>query len=59
MKKTIALLTVLAISACSVIVGQIPLQLKPEQKLAQLKKAVTDNLENNILSYWSSKMPDG
>ncbi|MBG0858828.1 MAG: AGE family epimerase/isomerase [Bacteroidales bacterium] len=58
MKKTIALLTVLAISACSVIVGQIPLQLKPEQKLAQLKKAVTDNLENNILSYWSSKMPD-
>jgi len=38
--------------------GQIPSDLKPEEKLLMLKKQVTDNLNNNILSFWSSKMPD-
>lgn len=42
----------------SVIDCQISTDLKAEEKLLLLKKAVTDNLENNILSFWSSKMPD-
>ena len=40
------------------LVCQILLDLSPEQKLNQLKEQVTVNLNNNILSFWSAKMPD-
>ncbi|MCJ7447370.1 MAG: AGE family epimerase/isomerase [Bacteroidales bacterium] len=58
MKKIFFMLGVFILSANSALFCQISLQLTPEQKLAQLKKEVTDNLANNILSYWSAKMPD-
>lgn len=37
---------------------QISQHLSAEEKLKELKKQLSDNLENNILSYWSAKMPD-
>ena len=57
MKKILLLLAAFSISAGNAIC-QISLQLTPEQKLQQLKEQVSDNLTNNILSYWSAKMPD-
>jgi len=57
MKKNLLLLTVFSFFTCNVIC-QISLQLTPEQKLKQLKEQVSENLTDNILSYWSAKMPD-
>jgi len=57
MKKILLLLVALSLYAGDVIC-QISLDLSPEQKLKLLKDKVTDNLNNNILSFWSAKMPD-
>jgi len=57
MKKILLLLVALSLFAGNVIC-QISLDLSPEQKLKLLKEKVTDNLHNNILSFWSAKMPD-
>ena len=58
MKRLKYALTLLLLSSNFVASSQISIQLSPEEKLNQLKMAVTDNLTNNILSYWSAKMPD-
>ncbi|HLP73625.1 MAG TPA: glycoside hydrolase N-terminal domain-containing protein [Bacteroidales bacterium] len=51
MKKLIFLFLVILFS--SYIKGQ-----NQEKALQNLKEELTDNLKNNILSYWSAKMPD-
>ncbi len=38
--------------------GQISIQATADQKLTELKNQLANNLENNILPFWSSKMPD-
>ena len=57
MKRIPLLVFVFSLLAANVIC-QISMDLSPEQKLKLLKEKVTDNLHNNILSYWSEKMPD-
>jgi len=57
MKRILLLLVAFSLSAGSIIC-QIPKDLSPGQKLKLLKEKVTDNLNNNILSYWSAKIPD-
>ena len=58
MEKKILIPALILFSVKTSLICQISLQLSPEQKLIQLKEQVSDNLTNNILSYWSAKMPD-
>lgn len=58
MKKILTLPFLILLLTAFELSGQISLQLTPEQKLLELKKAVSENLTNNILSFWSAKMPD-
>lgn len=57
MKRIFLILSVFVIIG-NFLIGQIPINLSPDQKLKLLKEQTSDNLTNNILSFWSAKMPD-
>ncbi|HOS73250.1 MAG TPA: AGE family epimerase/isomerase [Bacteroidales bacterium] len=58
MKKQLFILIILAFLSSYAGKSQIPVQAGPGQKLAELKNQLANDLKNNILPYWSSKMPD-
>ncbi len=58
MKKIISLLSSLIAAAKNVLAFQLSAGPDPGQKLLQLKKDVSANLVNNILPFWSTRMPD-
>lgn len=58
MNRIIVILSCLLLAQNLSLSGQPDSQDETIQKLQLLKMEVTDNLINNILSYWSEKMPD-
>ena len=58
MKKIIFPLLFVFVVANNMLVCQISTELKPDEMLIRLKNDLSDNLANNILSFWSAKMPD-
>jgi len=58
MRKIFLLFGIIMLTSYNDVECQISLARSPEHKLSELKKAVTDNLKNNILSWWSVKIPD-
>ncbi|NLN30806.1 MAG: N-acyl-D-glucosamine 2-epimerase [Bacteroidales bacterium] len=58
MRNPLFTLIIMAFLNSHAITGQISIRATADQKLTELKNQLAHNLENNILPYWSSNMPD-
>ncbi len=58
MKRFTVILTVLLAAFCNSAHSQKSTDVNAEEKMQLLRKAVSENLTENILSFWSANMPD-